>query len=159
MLLFWTYGTCKAHAERPHILTIFHSHSSQKRPDVHKIVLSINLRSPTPPPGKGVNFEDFLLICTGFPHFGPFSRGVNAKFCGQEFYGHPNFSDLGPKMAAPIFLGAWDFWPLSAGKKPIKFPFQGGGGFGVLVWGGGKCQFYFDGRGWRGDFSPNAMIA
>ena len=45
----------------------------QKRPDVHKIVLSIKLRSP--PPGKTVNFEDFLLICTVFTHFGPFSGG------------------------------------------------------------------------------------
>ena len=47
---------------------------TQKRPDVHKIVLFIKLRPP-PPTGKSVNFEDFLLICTVFPHFGPFSAG------------------------------------------------------------------------------------
>ena len=66
----------------------------QKRPDVHKIVLSIKSRSP-PPPGKSVNFEDFILICTVFPHFGPFlgGGGVKTKFCGQEFYGHPDFSE------------------------------------------------------------------
>ena len=67
---------------------------NQKRPGVHKIVLSIKSRS-TPPPGKSVNFEDFILICTVFPHFGPFSGGGGkTKFCGQEFYGHPDFSEL-----------------------------------------------------------------
>ena len=48
----------------------------QKCPDVHKIVLSIKSRSlPPPPPEKSVNFEDFVLICTVFPHFGTFSGG------------------------------------------------------------------------------------
>ena len=42
--------------------------------DVHKFVLSIKLRSP--PPGEKCHFEDFLLICTVFPHFGPFSGGA-----------------------------------------------------------------------------------
>ena len=64
---------------------------SFKRPDVHKIVLSIKSRSP--PPGKSVNFEDFLLIYTVFPHFGPFGGGGLTKFCGQEFHGHPDFSN------------------------------------------------------------------
>ena len=45
----------------------------QKHPDVHKIVLSIKLRLPLP--GKSVNLEDFLPICTVFPHFGPFWGG------------------------------------------------------------------------------------
>ena len=53
-----------------------------ERPDVHKIVLSIRLRSP--PPGKSVKFEHVLLICTVFPHFGPFSQGGGVK---------PNFAD------------------------------------------------------------------
>ena len=48
-------------------------HIFQKRPDVHKIVLSVELLSP--PPGSSVNFEDFLLICAVFPHFGPFWGG------------------------------------------------------------------------------------
>ena len=49
-----------------------------------------------PPPGKSVSFEDFLLICTGFPHCGPFSGGGDkTKFCGQEFDGHPDFSERG----------------------------------------------------------------
>ena len=39
----------------------------QKRPDVHKIVF--------PPPRKSVNFEDLLLICAVFTHFGPFLGG------------------------------------------------------------------------------------
>ena len=64
----------------------------QKRPDVHKIVLSIKL--PSPPPQKKCHFEGFLLICTVFPDFGPFQGGGLTKFCGQEFYGHPDFSDL-----------------------------------------------------------------
>ena len=57
----------------------FRLFSYQKRPDVH-------------------NFEDFILICTVFPHFGPFSGefsgggGGKTKFCGQELYGHPDFS-------------------------------------------------------------------
>ena len=37
------------------------SDSNQKRPDVHKIVLSIKLRFP-PPPRKSVNSENFLRI-------------------------------------------------------------------------------------------------
>ena len=69
------------------------SYILQKRPDVHKIVLPIKLR---PPPGKSVNFEDFLLICTVFPHFGPFSGGGQTKFRGQEFHGHPDFSEFWP---------------------------------------------------------------
>ena len=54
---------------------------SQKRPDVHKFVFSIKLRFP---PQKSVNFENFLLICTVFPCFGPFSGGEGGK---------PNFAD------------------------------------------------------------------
>ena len=54
---------------------------------------SINCVCPPPPPGESVNFE--LLICTVCPHFGPFSRGgVKPKFCGHEFDGHPDFSDV-----------------------------------------------------------------
>ena len=45
-------------------------------------------------------FEDFLLICTVFPHFGPFGGGGGGrdktKFCGQEFYGHPELFDSIP---------------------------------------------------------------
>ena len=51
----------------------------QKRPDVHKIILSI------PRPGKSVNLEDVLLICTVFPKFGPFFGGGGTKFSGEEF--------------------------------------------------------------------------
>ena len=38
------------------------------------------------------NFEAFLLICTVFLHFAPFSG--KTKVCGQEFYEHPDFSDF-----------------------------------------------------------------
>ena len=55
----------------------------QKRPDVHKIVLSTKSRSP--PPGKSVKFEDLLLICTVFPHFGGFSGGVEPNFADKNF--------------------------------------------------------------------------
>ena len=70
-----------------------HRHRSplnRKRPDVHKIVLSI--KSP-PPPRKSVNFEDFILIRAVFLILGPFGGGGKPNFCGQEFYGHPDFSD------------------------------------------------------------------
>ena len=53
---------------------------TQKRPDVHKIVLSIKLRPPPPPPrGKSVNFEDSMLICAVFPHFGLCFGGGGGK--------------------------------------------------------------------------------
>ena len=69
----------------------------QKRPDVHKIVLSIKYCVSPPPPPQSVNFEDFLVIRTVFPYFGPFFGGRGkTKFCGQDFYGHPDFSDLKP---------------------------------------------------------------
>ena len=58
----------------------------QKRPDVHKIVLSIKSHSP---PGKSVNFEDSPLICTVFPHFGHFwgggGGGVKPNFADKNF--------------------------------------------------------------------------
>ena len=43
----------------------------------------------SPPPGKSVDFEDFLLICTVFPYLGPFGGGgVKPNFV------HKNFMDL-----------------------------------------------------------------
>ena len=47
--------------------------------------MSIKSRLPPPSPRKSVNFEDFLLICTVFPHFGPFLRRGGG--------GKPNFAD------------------------------------------------------------------
>ena len=64
---------------------------TQKRPDVHKKSLSIESRFP--PSRKKCQFEDFILICTVFLHFGPFSGGGETRFCGQEFYGHPDLSE------------------------------------------------------------------
>ena len=56
----------------------------------HKGSHTENCVSPSPP-RKSVNFEDslqfFLIWCGG--------GGGKTKFCGQEFYGHPDFSDLG----------------------------------------------------------------
>ena len=50
----------------------------RKHPDVQKIVLSVKLR---PPPQKSADFEDFLLVCTVFPHFDPFyGGGINPNF-------------------------------------------------------------------------------
>ena len=48
------------------------------------------------PPPAPPNFEVSLLICTVLPHFGPFGGGGKTKFCGQDFYGHPDFSEKGP---------------------------------------------------------------
>ena len=63
----------------------------QKYPDVHKIVLSIKLR---PHPPKKRQFWGFSTDLHSFPYFGPFSvGGGGTKFCGQEFYGHPEFSE------------------------------------------------------------------
>ena len=45
-----------------------------------------NCVSPPPPPQKGVNFEDFLLICTVFLRFGPFFFGGGGGL-------KPNFAD------------------------------------------------------------------
>ena len=78
------------------------THVSQKRPDVHEIVLSIKLRFP--PPGKSVKFEDFLLICTVFPHFGPFFWGG----------GEPNFADK-TFMDTQTFLNVSTSWSLCMG--------------------------------------------
>ena len=63
----------------------------QKHPDVHKIALSIKSRFP--PEKKSINFEDFILNCTVFLHFGVFFLGGGTKFCGREFYAHPDFSE------------------------------------------------------------------
>ena len=65
--------------------------TSQKLPDVHKIVLSIKLRSP---PGKSVNFEDSLLICTVFPHFGPFFGGWKPNFADKNYMETQTFLNL-----------------------------------------------------------------
>ena len=59
----------------------------QKRPDVHKIVLSITMRSP-PPPEKSVNLRIFYWFVQFFPIWG----GGETKLCGQEFNGRPDFS-------------------------------------------------------------------
>ena len=65
----------------------------QKRPDVHKIVLSIKSRFP--PPGKSVNFEDFILICTVFPYFGRFSgRGGKPNFADKNFMDTQTFLNV-----------------------------------------------------------------
>ena len=66
----------------------------QKRPDVHKICLSIELHSPR----KSVNFEDFLLILYSFFSFWALFGGGGNKFCGQK-YGHPDFSELRANQA------------------------------------------------------------
>ena len=93
---FYFYGRGDFSEKQDAHGTKFWEHASidyQKRGDVHKIALYITLRFP-PPPGKSVDFEDFLLICTVFPHFRLFSGGGGgAKFCGQEFYGQPDFFD------------------------------------------------------------------
>ena len=81
--------------------------ASQKRPDVHKIVLSIKIAFPPPPPPEKVSiFEDFLLICTVFPRFGPFSKGKGVK----PNFAHKNFMDtqtfLNFVLAAEVWISA-----------------------------------------------------
>ena len=50
----------------------------------------------------------FSQICTVFPHFlGPFQGwggGGKTKICGQEFYGHPDFSDLSKLGSTPTLV-------------------------------------------------------
>ena len=70
-------------------------------------VLSIKSRSP-PPPGKSVNFEDFILICTVFPHFGPFfwgGGGVKPNFADKNFMDTQTFLTHTPEkveLSGPI---------------------------------------------------------
>ena len=76
----------------------------QKCPDVHKIVLSIKLPSP---PWKCVNFEDFVLICTVFPHLGPFlggGGGVKPNFADKNFMDTQTFLKLIPPRARCVIL-------------------------------------------------------
>ena len=68
----------------------------QKRPDVHKTVLSVKLRSPRP---KSVNFEDFLLICTVFSAFWALLGGwggVKPNFADKNFMDTQTFLIFGP---------------------------------------------------------------
>ena len=42
-----------------------------------------------------INFEDFLLICTALPHFGPFSGGrVKSNFADKNFMDTQTFLKL-----------------------------------------------------------------
>ena len=76
----------------------------RKRPDVHKIVLSIKLRSP-PPRAKSVNFEDFLVICAVFPHFGRFwGGGVKPNFADKNFMDTQTFLIRASEKDPPDFL-------------------------------------------------------
>ena len=43
----------------------------------------------SPPPGKSVNLEDFLLLCTVFPPFGPFSGGGGNQILRTRFLWTP----------------------------------------------------------------------
>ena len=62
-------------------------------PNLHKIVLSIKLRFPPPPPRKSVNFEEFLLICTVFPHFGLLFGGGGGGYGAKPNFADKNFMD------------------------------------------------------------------
>ena len=61
---------------------------------VHKVAF------PPPPTEKSVNFGDFLLICRLSLTLGPFLN----QFCGQEFYGHPDFSDGWYRTICLVFM-------------------------------------------------------
>ena len=62
-----------------------------KRPDVHKIALSIKSRCP--PPRKKCQFWGFSTDLSCFPHFGLFGGGGKPNFAGHDFYEHPDFSE------------------------------------------------------------------
>ena len=89
--ILWRYGVCRSCAKEhqavtdPRVSTTPSRPFHQKRPDVHEIVLSIKSRFPCP--RKSVNFEDFILISTVFPYFGPFSGGGGGKptFADKNF--------------------------------------------------------------------------
>ena len=86
-----------------------------------------------PPPRKGVNFEDFILICAVFSSFWDLFGGGRGKtkFCRQEFYGHPDFSDSNCRLLSPE-----KFFKVSILRILYWFvqfflilgPFRGGGG-------------------------------
>ena len=65
----------------------------QKCPDVHKIVLSTKSSFPPPPPPKKCQFRGFYTNCTFFSSFWALLGGGVNQICGQEFYGHPDFSE------------------------------------------------------------------
>ena len=84
----------------------------QKRPDVQKIVLSIKSRPP-PPPRKSVSFEGFALICTVFPHFGPFPGGVGKQpnFADKNFVDTQTFLTFAGLTRIPGFGAVFFFGP------------------------------------------------
>ena len=69
----------------------------------------------SPAPGKSVNFEDLLLICTVFPHF-----GRKTKFCGQEFYGHPDLSEK-KGGGAKLTMRCWGRGAHQGGHATARF--------------------------------------
>ena len=78
----------------------------QKRPDVHEIALSIKSRS-LPPPQKKCQFWGCYTDLYSFSLIlGPFrgGGGCKTKLCGQEFYGHPDFSDLWTSWCCEHFV-------------------------------------------------------
>ena len=70
--------------------------SNQKRPDVHKIVLSIKLRFPPLKKCQLWGFSNDLYSFSSFWALSAYRGGGKTKLCRQEFYGHPDFSDWSP---------------------------------------------------------------
>ena len=122
----------------------------QKRPDVHKIILSRKLLCSR---GQVSIFEDLLLICTVFLILGPFWGGEGKK---------PNLADKnvmdtwtflinfsacnsGAGNSCADFMGTWHFWFfLLENAHAHRIPRLVGGGRG-LEGGGGSANFIFMG--------------
>ena len=76
-----------------HMCTLQYHVTIQKRPDLHKIVLSIKSRFPPPPPAARENVSILRILYKFFLILGPFRGGGKTKFCREEFHGHPDFSE------------------------------------------------------------------
>ena len=63
-----------------------------------------------PPPPQSANFEGFSTDLYSFSSFWALfagGGGGKTKFCGQEFYGHPDFSDTFTIMNAYFRFEQW----------------------------------------------------
>ena len=118
------------------------------------------IRSPPP----FVHALSFSLEETGTDQTNPIFWGLQNWFWRWGNSGHPDFSEIrkilvsikfivhnsGARSGCANFMGAWkNVFFLQENLHVHKIPRFRGGGYFVFFW-GGKCRFYFYGRG---DFS------